>query len=336
MNFVTGGTGLVGMHLIVGLLKRGEHVRALYRDDASQTACKQFFNYCKVNTNQLQWVQGDILDMPLLESLVEGCHTVYHAAAVVSFHRRDRELMYEVNIQGTENVVNAALTGGCQTLVYISSVAALGRNNKNIPVTEDAEWKDGPHLTNYSRSKHMAEREVWRGREEGLQVVVVNPTIVLGIGDFTRSSAEIFSRVNGGLPFYPPGSNGFVAVQDVVAACFHLLENRHFNRRFILCGEHRSFQSLFEEIASALQVRPPKIAANRFYMQVGRIGAWVVQLISRKKAFITRESIRNAGKNHRYDTSRITQETGFAFTPLSSVIAETATYLKALNVDQSS
>lgn len=328
MNFVTGGTGLVGMHLIVGLLRRGERVRALYRGASSLTACTRFFDYCKVDASSVEWVEGDILDMPLLETYVEGCHTVYHSAAVVSFHRRDRDKMYSVNIEGTGNVVNAALTGGCQTVVYISSVAALGRNSKGIPVSEDAEWKDGPHLSNYSRSKHMAEREVWRGREEGLKVIVVNPTVILGIGDFTRSSAEIFSRVASGLPFYPPGSNGFVAVQDVVAACFHLQEGQFYNRRYILCGDHRSFKDLFEEIASALGVRPPRIAANRFMMQVGRVGAWFVQLFTGRKAFITRESISNAGKHHRYDTSRIT-ETGFSFTPLSTVIDETAAYLKA-------
>ncbi len=319
---------MVGMHLIAGLLRRGERVRALLRAGSSHEATDRFLQYCKLNPTDVEWVDGDILDVHSLELAMEGCSVVYHAAAMVSFHKRDRDTLYDVNITGTANVVNVALTGGCPTLVYISSVAALGRNSRGIPINEDSEWKDSPNLTNYARSKHMAEREVWRGHEEGLQVVIVNPSVILGIGDFNRSSAEIFKQVNKGVPFYPLGENGFVAVQDVVAACFHLLDGGHYNRRYLLNGEHRSFKALFEAIAIELGVSVPTKQVRPWMLYTAQFIAWVQQTFMGKKAFITSENVRTAGLTHRYDASRIIDETGFRFTPLDGVISETAAYMK--------
>lgn len=319
---------MVGMHLIAGLLKRGESVRALLRTGSSHNATDRFLCYCQLDPSDVQWVEGDILDVQSLEEAMNGCAVVYHAAAMVSFHKRDRDTLYEVNITGTANVVNVALTGGCPTLVYISSVAALGRNSKGIPINEDSEWKDSPALTNYARSKHMAEREVWRGHEEGLQVVVVNPSVILGIGDFNRSSAEIFKQVNKGVPFYPLGVNGFVAVQDVVAACFHLLDGGHFNRRYLLNGAHRSFKDLFESIALELKVPVPTKPVRPWMLYAAMFIAWVQQTFLGKKAFITKENVRTAGRTHRYDASRITEETGFQFTPLDGVIRETVGFMQ--------
>jgi dihydroflavonol-4-reductase len=332
MNLITGGTGMVGMHLIAGLLRRGEPVRALLRAGSSHSATDQFLQYCKLNPADVEWVDGDVLDVASLEDAMAGCSTVYHAAAVVSFHRRDRAMLYDVNINGTANVVNVALTGGCPRLVYISSVAALGRNSRGIPTNETSEWKDGPHLTHYSCSKHLAEREVWRGHEEGLEVVVVNPSVILGIGDFDRSSAAIFNQVKKGLPFYPQGSNGFVAVQDVVAACFHLIDHGHFNRRFLLNGDHMSFKDLFVSIAHALDVTPPTKPVQPWMLRAALFIAWVQQTFTGRKAFITRENVRNAGLTLRYENDRIINETGFNFTPLKNVIDETAYYMKTHNI----
>lgn len=328
MNFVTGGTGMVGMHFIAQLLRKGEPVRALIRPQSSRLAVERFLAYCALNPKDVEWVEGDVLDLPSLEDAMTDVRRVFHSAALVSFHRSDRDLLYHVNVGGTSNVVNVALSGGCESLVHVSSVAALGRNSRGLAVHEDSEWKDSPYLTHYSRSKHMAEREVWRGHEEGLDVVVVNPSVILGIGDFGRSSAEIFSRVKAGLPVYPGGSNGFVAVQDVVDASFHLLENNHLNRRFLLNGDHLTFKDLFTRIANECGVKPPSIAASPLLLQFGRLGAWLAEAFGGKKAFITRESIRNSGMTHRYDASRIFDETGFRFTPIDEVLHETVRYMK--------
>lgn len=326
MNFVTGSTGLVGMHLLTALLARNEGVRALFRDPTSRRQAETFITNQGISTAKLEWFEGDVLDIQAMEDAMRGCMRVFHAAALVSFHRRDRDALYRVNVGGTANIVNAALGEGVETLVYISSVAALGRNTKGVPISEESEWKDGPQLTNYSRSKHMAEREVWRGREEGLQVVVVQPAIILGAGDFSRSSAELFRRVYEGLPFYPPGSNGFVGVQDVVRACLHLLDGGHFNRPFLLVSENRSWQSIITTIAAGMNRRAPQRVASKFLMHVARSAALLHQLFTGRKAFITRESVRSAGGVMVYDRSRISNETQFEFTAIDEVIAETVKY----------
>ena len=327
MNLVTGGTGMVGMHLMAGLLRRGERVRALIRQGSSRVATDRFLVHSGLNPADIEWVEGDVLDIGALEDALDGCETVYHAAALVSFHRRDRRLMYQTNVEGTANVVNLALDGGAKRLVYISSVAALGRNTKGIPVTEDDEWKDGPELSHYSRSKHLAEREVWRGREEGLEVVVVNPSVILGIGDFSRSSAELFAKVAQGLPVYPQGSNGFVAAEDVASACFHLMDNGLTNERYLLNGGHLPLRELFTKMAAELGTKPPHIELRPWMLTLGWLGAALVSVFTGKRAFITRENIRNAGLHNRYETARI-EKTGFAFKPLDRVISETSAYLK--------
>lgn len=324
---------MVGMHLIAALLKRGEGVRALRRADASMHAVEAYLRYTGADTARLEWVEGDILDVPSLEAGMQGCASVFHAAAMVSFHKADRKRMYDVNINGTANLVNTALAFEVERFIYISSVAALGRQSTGKAVHEDSEWKDGPELTHYARTKHMAEREVWRGREEGLQVIVVNPSVILGIGDFDRSSAEIFKQVAKGLPFYPGGVNGFVGVQDVVAACFHLMEGGHYNQRYLLSAEHKSFKILFEDIAKAMGVKAPRRKAGKALLQVGRVAAWLIERASGRKAFITRESVRNSGRHHQYDTRRI-EESGFRFTPLQGVIDETASYFLAMKEAQ--
>ncbi len=319
---------MVGMHLIAALLRRNEPVRALLRNGGDRQACNDFLRHCGLDPERVEWVEGDVLDSVSLEAAMEGCKQVFHAAAMVSFHRLDRRALYEVNVGGTANVVNVALTGGCPKLIYISSVAALGRNSRGLEVDEESEWKDSPYLTHYARSKHLAEREVWRGHEEGLEVVVVNPSVIIGIGDFNRSSAAIFRQVAKGAPFYPKGSNGFVAVQDVVEACFHLLDHGRTNRRYLLNGEHRTFKQLFEGIAAELGVRPPRRKVTTWMLYAALFIAALQELFTRKRAFITRENVRNAGLNHRYNASRIQDEAGFTFTPLDGVIAETAQYMR--------
>lgn len=329
MVLVTGGTGMVGMHLIASLLKRGEQVRALHRAGSDFQPVKQFFEYSGLQLEQVEWRVCELNDIPALEDAMEGCKEVFHAAALVSFHNKDRKLIYETNVQGTENIVNVALESDIEVLTYISSVAALGRDERTLVITEDTEWKDDPNLSNYARSKHMAEREVWRGMEEGLKVVVVNPGIILGIGDFCRSSAEIFRQLDKGMPFYPPGSNGFVAVQDVVEACHFLKENDLHNDRFLLVTEHMKFDELFAKVGATIDAKVPKKEAPFWLMRTVQILGSIKEFLTGKRAFVTREGIRNASNSYHYDNRKI-KESGFKFTGLDSVIEETGKYYRSL------
>ncbi len=317
---------MVGMHLIAALLKAGEPVRALMRPTSDTTSLNRLLDHTGADRNLLEFIDGELLDVEVLTQAMHGCKQVFHAAALVSFHRKDKSKLFKTNVEGTFNMVNAALaTSGLEAFVYISSVAALGRNRSQDAVTEASEWKEDPELTNYARSKHMAEREVWRGSEEGLKVFIVNPSIILGIGDFERSSAEIFRQIDKGMPFYPPGSNGFVAVQDVVAACFHLLENDLSAERYILNTSHLTYGELFRKVGGAIGAKAPDAAAAPWLMRAVHLSVSLLEKLTGKRAFVTREGIRNASKSFRYDAGKI-EASGFRFTPLDEVIRETGEY----------
>lgn len=317
---------MVGMHLIAALLKAGEPVRALMRPSSDTAALDRFLEYTGADRGLLTAVEGDLQDIPALESAMQGCKRVFHAAALVSFHRKDKSKLFKTNVEGTFNMVNVALdTPGVESFVYISSVAALGRNRSEEAVTEDSEWKDDPGHTNYARSKHMAEREVWRGSQEGLKVYLVNPSIILGIGDFKRSSAEIFHQVDKGMPFFPPGSNGFVAVQDVVAACFHLLEHDLSGGRYLLNSEHLRYSELFEKVGGVIGAKAPDAAAPPWLMRAVHLGVSLLERLTGKRAFVTKEGIRNASQDFRYNAGKM-EATGFRFTPLDVVIREAGEY----------
>jgi len=172
----------------------------------------------------------------------------------------------------------------------------------------------------------MAEREVWRGHEEGLDVVIVNPGIILGIGDFSRSSAEVFQQLDKGMPFYPPGANGFVAVEDVTDACFNLLENGPLNERFLLVGAHMSLEMFFQKVAKSIGKEAPTKPASPFLMGlVWRLSKFV-EFFTRKRGFITKEGVRNAQKKYAYDSSKLLTQTSFTYRDLDEVIKETGAY----------
>ncbi len=317
------------MHLISTLMKKGEPVRVMHRANSDLGPVKAFLKHELKSDMQPEWVEGELSDVGAIEDAMENVETVFHAAALVSFHPKDRNALYEVNVHGTANMVNLSLTEGVSKFVYISSVAALGRKDDLEPVDETTEWKDGPELTHYSRSKHMAEREVWRGHEEGLDVVIVNPGIILGIGDFSRSSAEVFQQLDKGMPFYPPGANGFVAVEDVTDACFHLLENGPLNERFLLVGAHMTLKELFQKVAKSIGKEAPTKAASPFLMGlVWRLSRFV-EFFTRKRGFVTKEGVRNAQKKYAYDTSKLLNETEFQYRDLDQVIEETGAYYLA-------
>ncbi|MBC7722151.1 MAG: NAD-dependent epimerase/dehydratase family protein, partial [Pedobacter sp.] len=214
MILVTGANGLVGSHLITKLLQQNKQVRALYRN-----------NPPLIIHQNLEWFQGDILDIIGLEEAMESVTQVYHCAAIVSFNPKERKILYQTNIEGTANVVNGCLDMGIEKLVYISSVASLGRALKNEPINEAAKWIESTNNSEYAKTKFLAEMEVWRGIGEGLNAVIVNPSIILGASDWTKGSAAIFKSVYDEFPWFADGVNGFVDVVDVVDAMVQLMDS---------------------------------------------------------------------------------------------------------------
>jgi dihydroflavonol-4-reductase len=324
---VTGGTGFVGSYIIKELVERGYQVKALWRSQ------KLPFYIPLSILDKVEWIQGDILDIPALEEAMENVGAVIHAAAIVSFDKKDRSLMYKTNVEGTTNVVNAAIEKKIKRLLYVSSVAALGRTAGGTQVDEEKKWTESKINTHYAISKMKAEIEVWRGIAEGLDAVIINPSTVLGFGDWHTSSCKIFKTYHDGFAWYTNGINGFVAVEDVAKAAVSLLESSISGERYIVNGDNWPFQKLFTAIAEGFGKKPPHRLATPFLGQV----AWRVEKLKsffiRNKPLLTKESARVGQSKTYFDNAKLLKTLpGFSFTTLDECIGNACKkYLGTIN-----
>ena len=311
---VTGGTGFLGAYIISQLMENGYAVRAIHRNGPMP-----FFLPDAIR-EKVEWVRCDIRDPLGLEDAMAGVDAVIHAAAKVSFLKKERREMYSVNIDGTAHVVNAALTRQVPRFVHVSSVSALGRTNGG-EVSEEKSWEDSKYNTNYAISKFYGEMEVWRGIGEGLQGVIVNPSTILGYGDWNHSSCALFRNAFREFPWYTEGINGFVDVTDTAKAIVRLLATDISGQRFILNGDNWSFRQLFTTIAREFGKKPPSREATPFLAGI----AWRVEKIKSflngKPSLLTRESARVATSSTFFDNSKILRQLpDFRFTPLEETI----------------
>ncbi|TVR38230.1 MAG: NAD-dependent epimerase/dehydratase family protein [Cryomorphaceae bacterium] len=329
MIFVTGGTGILGAQLLCDLAQQGHSIRAMKRSTSDVDWVRKVFHFNQLEDlwNRVEWVDGDLLDIIGLEELTSGCTQVYHAAAVVSFQAGDEQKLLTHNIEGTANMVNACMASGVQKLCYASSIAVFGREPNRGVVNEEAQWKRTPHNSNYAISKYGAEREVWRGTEEGLNAVIVNPSVIVGPCKWDYSSGVLFRSVRNGLPFYTLGTNGFVDVRDVSKAMISLMNSDIRNERFILNGGNVVFQDFFNMVADSLQKKRPHIYARPWMSAI----AWRVMKpwgwITGKSPAITKESVGTAHMTSLYSSQKIEKRLGFAFTPIEDAVERTAGFL---------
>lgn len=265
MILVTGATGLVGFHLLFELAKEDMPVRALYRSAAKKEHVYNLFatQGLTATFEKIDWVEADILDIPKLEEAFQGVTQVYHCAALISFDPKDESALYQTNIIGTANVVNLCLAFGVEKLCHVSSIAALGAGNPaNGKVNEESERTMETVHSDYSITKYGAELEVWRGQQEGLNVVVVNPGVIFGAGFYTSGSSLFFTKIKKGLLFYTRGVVGIVAVEDVVKSMLAAMNSNSTGERFIVVAENWTYKELFDTLASALQVKKPTVEAK--------------------------------------------------------------------------
>lgn len=335
MIFVTGGTGLVGAHLLFELTKSGKKIRALKRESSNLQQVVKTFSYYTKNTQQLfeqiEWVNGDILDYYSLEKVLSGITEIYHCAAIVSFDSKERQTMISNNVEGTANLVNAAIENGVNKICHVSSIAALGKHQHDEPVSEETNWVPSKKNSGYSESKFFSEAEIWRGIEEGLDAVIVNPSIILGPAKWNTGSAKIFNTVWGGMKFYTKGVTGFVDVVDVVNPMIQLMDEANFknckNQRFLLSAENLSYQNLFSQIADELGKARPRIWANDFLMAIVWRLATVSSWFSQKPAFITKEAASGRNEINTFDGSKITRELNYSYISISESIRKTSRFL---------
>jgi len=324
---VTGGTGFLGAYVIRELVEKGYAVRAIRRSGVLPDFIPAGI------LNQVEWVAGDVLDVIALEEAMVDVDSVVHAAAKVSFSGRDRRALFATNVEGTANVVNAALERNIRRLVHVSSVAALGRTGQGETVTEKKVWEESKYNTNYAISKFRGEIEVWRGMGEGLPAVVVNPSTILGYGDWNSSSCALFRSAYREFPWYTDGVNGFVDVTDTAKAIVCLLESDVTGQRYILNGDNWTFRRLFETIAGSFGKKPPSRKATPFLAGIAWRTARLKSMVSGQSSLLTRESARVARSSTYFDNGKILQQLpGFHFTPLEDSIREACgAYLRAMH-----
>lgn len=315
MVFVTGGTGFLGSYIIKQLVEKGYAVRAIRRSN------KLPFWISKEIVDAVEWMDGDVLDVVALQDAMEGVDTIIHSAAIVSFAKKDRKEMYQVNVEGTANVVNMALEKNVRRLIHISSVAALGRSENGGHVNEEKKWEESKANTHYGKSKFKAELQVWRGISEGLEAVIVNPSTILGYGDWTSSSCAIFKSVYNGFKWYTPGINGFVDVEDVARATILLLESTINEERFIVSGDSWPFRKLQDTIADGFDKKRPHKQTTPFLLSVAWRMEKIKSLFTGKKPLLTKESANVAQSKTWFDNDKILAVLpGFSFTPLEETI----------------
>ena len=332
MILVTGGTGLAGSHLLLELTARGTHVRALHRESSKTDYVKHVFDAYADDPDQqlklIEWVEGDVLDIYSLEDAMDGVTQVYHNAAVVSFSPHKREIMHQVNVEGTANVVNAAINKGVKKICHLSSIAALGRAKQDGITDESTEWVTSRYNSNYAISKYNGEREIWRGTAEGLDAVVILPSIILGLSDINNGSMQLFKTIMKGIPFYTPGSNGYIDARDIARAQIFLMESEVKNEKFVLSAENLGYREVLRMIADGLEKPYPKIRVNKPLALTARYFFKIKSLLNGKDPIITKETARTAMRTYTYNTDKFISLSGMKYIKISDTISSICSIYK--------
>jgi dihydroflavonol-4-reductase len=320
MILITGGTGLLGTHLIVQLHQQGYKVRALYRSHIPE-----------VVKDKAEWVHGDILDVTGLEEALAGISKVYHVAGFVSFSPRHRGTMHKINIEGTANVVNACLAAGIEKLVHVSSVAALGRLRVGAPIDESKQWTEETSNSEYGRTKYLGELEVWRGISEGLDAAIVNPTIIIGEhGDWTKGSMNIFRNIYNGFKWFTTGSTGFVDADDVAKAMIVLMESKVTAQRYVVSAENITYQNLFNMVADAFGVKRPSTRVTPLLSAIVWRLEKLKSIVTGRDPLITKESAATGMAAVSFDNSKfLSAFPSFTYNAMPESVTRICAALKA-------
>lgn len=302
---VTGGTGFLGSYLLRFLVQNGyTNIKAIKRQNSSLDLVGDL-------SNQIKWVEGELTDWFFLSDCFKDIDWVFHVAALVSFDARDYKEMQLINVRVTADLVNLSLDNHIQKFCFVSSIAALGRSKAGETLDEKAVWKHSPYNSRYGMSKFLGEQEVWRGIEEGLSAVIVNPGMILGSGRWTEGTSRFFSLIDSGFPFIPNGAATWVDVRDVVTAMHHLMISNIHSERFILVAGVQSYNDFFKAVANALGKKINWISIPSFIQSFILPFAWLIARFSGKRPFITSESLRLSKNSFFYKTDKSLTIPGF-------------------------
>ncbi len=337
MILVTGGTGLVGAHLLYKLVSSGETIRAIYRREKTLKRVVHVFSYFSDDAEDLfkriEWVEADINNIPKLEKAFKGISYVYHCAAFVSFEPDKYHQLRKINIEGTANIVNLCISNSIKKLCYVSSIAAIGHHeNAKKLITESTEWNPETDNSVYAITKYGAELEVWRGTQEGVDAVIVNPGIILGAGYWKGgSSGNLFRQIQNGMRYYVNGVVGYVDVFDVVNAMIQLTNSNTKNEKFILVSENLSFKTFQYKVAKALGVEPPKREAKPWLLGLAWRMDWLKHKLFNTRRSLSKQTAKSAVSITQYDNSKLKETLNFEFKSIDESIKDVSElYLKDL------
>jgi len=323
MILVTGGTGLVGSHLLFRLVEDGHSVRAIHRKSSNLNQTKKTFSCYSEKATELfekiEWMVADINDLPALEIAFKGVTHVYHCAALISFDPKAYRSLRKINTRGTANVVNLCLSNSVEKLCYVSTIGTIGKSLNGAMATEETEWIEADANV-YALTKYAAEMEVWRGSQEGLTVVMTNPGIIIGPSVWNQGSGALFTTANRGLNYYPPGGTGFISVNDVVKMMIQLMESSIKNERYIAVAENLTYHEILKRITKELGKNPPKKQLKFWQLEVFRFADSVWCAVTGKKRKMTKSTIQSLKNRQIFDNQKVIQDLNFEFEDLSKIL----------------
>lgn len=314
---VTGATGFLGSYLVRLLVAQGyTRIRAMKRVTSPMDLVLDV-------KDKVEWVDGDIMDVPFLEDAMVDCKQVYHCAAIVTQPKSKPAEMMRINVEGTANVVNVALYRNVSKLLYVSSIAALGRHKKEQQLDETNHWQRNEFSTDYGVSKYLGEQEVWRGIAEGLNAVIINPSVIIGSGYWNRGTAKIFETLSKGLRFYPPGSTGFVDVRDVAEMSLQLMESDLKEVRVIANAVNWSYLAFFTAVAKSVDKKPPSTPTNPLMSALAWRADWLRAKLTGGHHVITKSRIKTTSCSYSFDNSKSIELLDFKYRDFHETIKET-------------
>jgi nucleoside-diphosphate-sugar epimerase len=324
MILVTGGTGLVGAHLLYKLVSGNEKVRAIYRNKHRLKNTKRIFSCYTENFetlfNAIEWFEADILDIPALTDAFYGVTKVYHCAAFVSFEPDKYHLLRKTNIEGTANIVNLCISNTVEKLCYVSTIATLGKPLKNEPIDEETKWNPEADNSAYGITKYGAEMEVWRGTQEGVDTVVVNPGVILGAGIWKYGTGYLFTKAHRGLKYYTSGTVGLVAVDDVVSIMVKLMESDIINQRYVLVAENWPYKNFLQALAKAVYAKPPKKLASKWLLSMAWKLDWLKHKVTGKRRQLTKHIANSLPTKTHYSNKKIKTALNYKFKAVAETI----------------
>ncbi|MEP3838170.1 MAG: NAD-dependent epimerase/dehydratase family protein [Algibacter sp.] len=324
MILVTGGTGLVGAHLLYKLASDNDKVRAIYRNKQKISNTKDVFSCYTDNSdtlfNRIEWVEADLLDISALSDAFIGITKVYHCAAFVSFEPDKYQLLRKTNIVGTANIVNLSISNKIEKLCYVSSIATLGNTLKNTEITEETIWNPEDDNNVYAITKYGAEMEVWRGTQEGLDAVIVNPGVILGAGIWRYGTGNLFKKAKKGFKYYPSGTVGLVAVNDVIDIMITLMHSQIKNERFILVAENWTYKRFLHALAKAVNAKPPKKQASKRLLNMAWKMDWLKHKLTGKRRQLTKHLVQSLTTEKHYSSTKIKTALNYKFKAVDNTI----------------